>query len=43
MLSCPPLLGPLSEACGLRWAALIFPAILVAALSTIHWSPVDRV
>ncbi|HEU5008231.1 MAG TPA: MFS transporter [Jatrophihabitantaceae bacterium] len=42
MLSCPPLLGLLSDACGLRWATLVFPAILVGALSAIHFSPVER-
>lgn len=43
MLTCPPLLGLLSAECGLRWATLVFPMILVAALSAIHLSPVDRV
>jgi len=43
MLSCPPLLGLLSDACGLRWAALIFPAILIAALTAVRRAPVDRI
>jgi MFS family permease len=42
MLTCPPLLGLLSDACGLRWATLVFPAILAGALAAIHFSPVDR-
>jgi MFS family permease len=42
MLTCPPLLGLLSDACGLRWATLVFPAILVGALAAIHFAPVDR-
>jgi MFS family permease len=42
MLTCPPLLGLLSEAVGLRWAALLFPGILVAALATVRLAPVDR-
>lgn len=43
MLTCPPLLGLLSDVCGLRWAALIFPAILIGALVAVRRSPVDRI
>jgi MFS family permease len=42
MFTCPPLLGLLSDHWGIRWAVLVFPLILLAALGTIGAAPVDR-
>ena len=42
MLTCPPLLGALSDTWGLHRAALVFPVLLVLAWWAVRAAPVDR-